>query len=79
MELANITSIFNNKGSKLEIENERGIFTVSCIRTIVDKLIYNEYYIIFDTNMSDSNVGGRQYRSIRDNLFVVNGIINNAI
>ena len=29
--------------------------------------------------MSDSNVGGRQNRSIRDNLFIVYGILNNAI
>ena len=28
--------------------------------------------------MSDSNVGGRKERNIRDNLFIVNGVINYA-
>ena len=29
--------------------------------------------------MSDSNVGGRKQRNIRDNLFVLYSVINNAI
>ena len=29
--------------------------------------------------MSDSNVGGRKARNIRDNLFIVYGVINFAI
>ena len=45
----------------------------------MDKLVYNDVYDVIDTNMSDSNVGGRKNRSIRDNLFIVYGIINNAI
>ena len=31
------------------------------------------------TVMSDSNVGGRKQRNIRDNLFIVYGIINFAV
>ena len=79
VELANITSIFKNKGSKMDLNNDRGIFSVTCLRGIVDKLVYNDIYDVVDGNMSDSNVGGRQNRSIRDNLFIVYGIINNAI
>ena len=71
-----ITSIYKNKGSKLCLENERGIFSVSKVRSIVDKLIYNDINDIVDSNMSDSNVGGRKKMNIRDNLFVVYGIIN---
>ena len=78
-ELANITSIFKNKGSKMDLNNDRGIFSVTCLRGIVDKLVYNDIYDVVNGNMSDSNVGGRQNRSIRDNLFIVYGIINNAI
>ena len=33
-------------------------------------------YQIIDDYMSDSNVGGRKDRSIRDHLFVVNGILH---
>ena len=31
-----------------------------------------------DLNFGDSNVGGRKDRNIRDNLFIVNGVINFA-
>ena len=76
MELTNITSIYKNKGSKLDLNNDRGIFTVTCLRAIVDKLIYNDYYETIDSNMSDSNVGGRHNRSIRDNNNAINNKLN---
>ena len=41
-------------------------------------MIYSDFYDIMDNNMSDSNVGGRKNRNIRDNLFIVNGVINFA-
>ena len=78
-ELTDITSIYKNKGSKLDLDNDRGIFSVTWLRSMVDKLAYNDVYDVVDSNMSDSNVGGRKNRSIRDNLFIVYGIINNAI
>ena len=59
--------------------NDRGIFNVSAVRSIIDKLIYNDIYEVVDDNMSDSNVGGRRGRNIRDNLFIINGVINYAI
>ena len=79
LELANITSIYKRKGSKLDLNNDRGIFTVTCLRTILDKLLYNDFYDEIDSNLSDSNVGGRKKRNIRDNLFIVYGITNNVI
>ena len=79
VELTDITSIYKNKGSKQDLNNDRGIFSVTQLRSIVDKLVYNDVYDIIDANMSDSNVGGRKNRSIRDNLFIVYGIINNAV
>ena len=79
MELTNITSIYKNKGSRQDLDNDRGVFTVTCLRTIVDQLIYNDDYETIDDEMNDSSVGGRRNRSIRDNLFIVNGIINNVI
>ena len=39
----------------------------------------NDIYEVVDDNMSDSNVGGRKGRTIRDNLFIINGIINYAL
>ena len=46
---------------------------------IIDRLIYNDKYEDIDKNMSDSNVGGRKGRSIRNHLFIVYGIINSVI
>ena len=77
--MTNVTSIYKKKGSRQDLNNDRGIFTVTVLRSIVDKLVYNDYYDTIDSNMSDSNVGGRHNRSIRDNLFIVYGVINNAL
>ena len=75
----NITSLYKNKGSKKEFENYRGIFRVVILRSIMDKLIYNDKYPIIDSNLTDSNVGARQNRNIRDNIFVVNAVTNETI
>ena len=61
------------------LSNDRGVFTVMTARSIMDNLVYNDYYETIDHSMSDSNVGGRKGRNIRDNLFVVYGIINYAL
>ena len=61
------------------MDNERGVFRIVIVRYILDKLIYNDVYSIVDDNLTDSNVGSRKKRNIRDNLFVLNGIINSAI
>ena len=79
MELSNISSIYKSRGSRNDLNNDRGIFNVTNVRSIIDKLVYTDIYDIVDANMSDSNVGGRKKRNIRDNLFMINGIINYAI
>ena len=55
--LSNITTIYKNKGSRLDLENDRGIFIISTIKKILNKLIYNNYYNDIDENMADSNRG----------------------
>ena len=79
LELTNITSIYKHRGSKSDLNSERGIFNVSSVRSVIDKLVYGDIYDVVDGNMSDSNVGGRRGRNIRDNLFIINGVINYAI
>ena len=79
LELTNISSIYKKKGSKSDLNNDRGVFNVMTVRSIIDNLIYNDYYGVIDSSMSDTNVGGRRNRNIRDNLFIVYGIINYAI
>ena len=56
-----------------------GIFGVSKVRSIMEKLIYQDTYETIDSSMSDSNVGGRRHRNIRDNLLVLYASINEAI
>ena len=75
--LCNITSLYKNKGSKKDFNNYRGIFRVTAIRSIIDKLIYNDEYETIDENLTDSNVGARRNRNIRDNIFVINAVTNN--
>ena len=74
-----ITSIYKNKGLKSLLRNERGIFNLSKVRSILDKLLYNDVYDTVDNSLSCSNAGGRRGRSIRDQLFIVYGVINEVI
>ena len=61
------------------MDNDRGVFNVTKIRSVMDKMIYNDIYDIVDANMSCSNIGARKNRNIRDHLFVINAIINDVI
>ena len=78
MNYANITTV-PKKGSRLRLENERGIFRVSVVRYILMRLIYNQKYPIIDRNMSDCQMGGRKRKGCRNNIFIVNGIIHDVM
>ena len=78
LEKCNISSIFKKHGKRNDFNNYRGIFRVTVIRSILDKLIYNDMYDTIDSNLSDSNVGARKQRNIRDNIFIVNAIVNSV-
>ena len=77
--MVNIVSIYKGKGEKADLQNDRGIFTVNLFRTILMKLVYHDKYPVVDGNMSDSQIGGRKKKNIRNHIFVLNGIINEAI
>ena len=77
--LANITTIFKNKGSLLDMKNERGICILTVLKKQLDKLTYFDNYEEIDKNMSDSNVGSRKGRNIRDHLLILHGVINSVI
>ena len=79
LKYTDITSFYKSKGDRRSLENDRGVFGVMKIRSIIDKLAYNDYYSVVDENMSDSNTGGRVNRNISDNLFVVYAIRNEAL
>ena len=76
---SNISSIWKKKGDRSSLDNDRGIFCVNKIRSILDKLIYNDYCDMIDHNMSCSNIGGQKNRNIRDHIFIINGSMNAVI
>ena len=61
VEMANITTIFKKKGSKFDLENDRGIFGLSVYKKIIDRLTYKEKYPLLD--MFDSNIGARRKKN----------------
>ena len=79
MTLTDITSIYKQKGEKSNLENDRGLFGASKVRSIIEKLVIQDSYENIDDFMSDSNVGGRKHRNIRDNLFAIYAVINDAV
>ena len=75
MTLSNITSIYKNKGSKLDLNNDRGIFILTVIKKILDNIIYLDKYEGLYCNMSDSNIGGRRKINVKDHLLIIFGVI----
>jgi hypothetical protein len=75
---SNISSFYKLKGERSDLNNDRGVFNVVKVRSIIDKLIYNDKYETIDQSMSCSNIGARKNRNIRDHLFVVNAILNDV-
>ena len=79
LEIYDISAIYKNKGNRNDFEFYRGIFRVPIFRTILDRLIYNDEYEEIDEALTDSNVGARKGRNIRDNIFVLNAVTNSII
>ena len=51
---------------------------MTVLRNILDCLIYNDLYQTIDSNLSDCYVGNRKGRNIRDNLYVLNAVLNSS-
>ena len=80
MQFSNISSIYkNNRKSRFDIENERGIFILPVLRKLFDKLIYQDKYPSIDQNMSDSKIGARRGKNIKNHLFIIYAIINSVL
>ena len=79
MNVVNISAIYKGKGEFTDIESERGIFLVNTLRTILMKMIYSEKYGVIDKSMSDSNIGARKCKNIRNHIFIVNSILHDVL
>ena len=79
LQACNITSLYKQKGSRKDFMQYRGVFRVTVLRSILDRLMYNDLYETIDTSLTDGNVGARKERNIRDNIFVLGAVINSVI
>ena len=70
-----IVSTIPKKGKKILLKNERGIFLVSSVQSILMRLIFNIKYKMLDSHMTDSNVGGRKNKSGINHIWVMQSII----
>ena len=61
------------------MKNERGIFILTTLKKILDKLIYQEKQDDIDRHMSDSNIGSRKNKQVKDHLFIIHGIVNSVV
>ena len=75
MRKANVTTLYKGKGEKSNLENDRGIFIVPIFRSMIMKMIYKEIYEIIDNSMSDSQIGSRKAKNIRNHIWVLNSVI----
>ena len=55
------------------------MFVLSAIRTLLMRMLYNTKYETICSNMSYSNVGGRNKISSINHIFVINGIIHETL
>ena len=78
MNNTNITTV-PKKGPKVELKNQRGIFRVSVVRSILMRMIYNSNYDIIDKNISDGQMGARKGKGCKSNIWIVNGIIHETL
>ena len=78
MNYTNITTV-PKSGSLIELKNERGIFRVEIVRSILMRMIYDTKYPSIDRKMSDSQMGGRKGKGCRNNIFIINGIIHDVM
>ena len=78
LRLCNVTNAYKNKGDIGSFDLYRGLFRTPVLRNILDILLYIDLYETIDGSLTDCNVGSRKRRNIRDNLFVVNAILNES-
>ena len=77
--LADVTTIYKGKGEKSDLNNDRGIFIVTIFHSLMMKLIYKDIYEIIDASMSDSQIGSRKGKNIRNHIWVLNSVISDTL
>ena len=75
---ANITILHKNK-CKLDLNNWRGIYVSSVLRTILMKLVHGRTYEVVNKNMTDGQIGARKNKSGRNHLFILNSVLSDVM
>ena len=78
LNVANVTNLYKNKGDKSKFDSYRGIFRIPILRNTLELLMHIDEYEKIDANLTNGNVGARRRRNVRDNLFVINAIMNES-
>ena len=73
-----IKTLKKKKGSYKTLNNYRGIFIVTIIIVIFEKLINNRIMDTLQGTMSHFQNGGMRDKGVVDNLFIRRGIIDHA-
>ena len=73
-----ITTMFKKKGSWKKWDNYRGIFIVTILQLIYEKVLKNRISGVLQKNMSKFQNGGVKGKSVTDNLFILKGIIDHS-
>ena len=71
MRWKNVTALYKGKGPRMLLDSDRGIFTSTVLNCILQKLLLRDNYEEVDANLSDSNIGARKKKNIRNNTFVM--------
>ena len=77
--LSDIVSIPKKKSSQFNIEDERGISLITIFKKAFENLLFKEFREDIDENMSESNIGARKKRNMKDHLVIVHGIVSSVV
>ena len=70
--------MFKKKGSWKKLGNYRGIFIVTILQLINEKVLKNRISGVLQQNMPKFQNGGVKEKSVTVNLFILNGIIDHS-
>ena len=72
-------TMLHKKDSKLDLNNWRGIFVSSVLRSILMKMIHERTYQNVASNMTNAQIGAQKNKSVRDHIFILNSIISDVL
>ena len=78
MRTANITMLHKKK-CKVDLKNWREIFVTSVLRIILMKMIHERSYETVASNMTDSQIGAKKKKSVRNHIFILNSIMSDVL